>query len=177
VFLILGLGNPGPKYQFTRHNVGFMAVDALADAHGIRLSKHDQNSLFGQGKIGDETVILAKPMTYMNESGLAAMALLRKYHLQVDRMIVLHDEIDLPLGTVKLKRKGGDAGQKGVRSIIQRTGEDEFARIRIGIGRPLDKQDIADYVLSSFEIDERGALGEILEQASIKAEEILKETH
>jgi len=177
VFLILGLGNPGPKYQFTRHNVGFMALDALADAYGIRLSRHDQNALYGQGKIGDETVILVKPMTYMNESGLAANALLRKYHLQVDSMIVLHDEIDLPLGTVKLKRKGGDAGQKGVRSIIQRTGEDEFARIRIGIGRPLDKQDIADYVLSSFEIDERGALGEILEQVSKKVEELLKETH
>ncbi len=177
MFLILGLGNPGPKYQFTRHNIGFLAVDVLAEAHGIRLSKHIQNALCGQGKIGEDSVILAKPMTYMNESGLAAKALLKKYNLQVDKMIVLHDEIDLPLGKVKLKRKGGDAGQRGVRSIIQRLGEDEFARIRIGVGRPLDREEIVDYVLSPFARDERDTLGEILEQATQKVEDVLKETH
>lgn len=115
-------------------------------------------------------------MTYMNESGLAAKSLLRKCNLQADRMIVLHDEIDLPLGKIKLKCKGGDAGQKGVRSIIQRLGDDEFARIRIGVGRPEDRKDIVDYVLSPFERDENETLSMVLEQAVAKVEDILKET-
>jgi len=176
VFLILGLGNPGPQYQYTRHNVGFLALDALAEKYGVRLSKHNLNALWGQGSIGQETVLLAKPMTYMNESGLAAKSLLRKCNLQADRMIVLHDEIDLPLGKIKLKCKGGDAGQKGVRSIIQRLGDDEFARIRIGVGRPEDRKDIVDYVLSPFERDENETLSMVLEQAVAKVEDILKET-
>jgi peptidyl-tRNA hydrolase, PTH1 family len=175
VFLILGLGNPGPRYERTRHNAGFLVVDNLAEKYNIRLGNQKYFSLYGKGSIEGLEVILAKPMTYMNESGKAAKSLLSAFNILPDQMTVVHDDIDLPFGKVKKKFKGGDGGQRGIRSIIQTVGTREFARVRIGIGRPEDKQDIVDYVLSPFSEEGSGQLNESIEQAVQMVEAALNE--
>lgn len=175
MYLILGLGNPGPQYELTRHNVGFLVLDNLAEKHRIPLTQHKHRSLFGQGEIGGHPVVLAKPMTYMNESGRAAQALLNAWNLSPDRMIVVHDDIDLAPGKIKRKFQGGDAGQRGVASCIERLGTDGFARIRVGIGRPENKHQIVDYVLSPFSGGELEQLNEVVEQAVQRVEAILTE--
>ena len=175
VFLILGLGNPGPRYEQTRHNAGFWVIDTLAQKYNIRLGHHKCFALYGKGSIEGYEVILAKPMTYMNESGKAAKSLVSAFGISPDQMVVVHDDIDLPLGKVKKKFKGGDGGQRGIRSTIQSLQARDFVRVRIGIGRPEDKEDIVDYVLSPFSEEDSGKLNEILEQAVQMVEAALKE--
>jgi len=175
VFLIVGLGNPEPQYELTRHNAGFLAVDALAEKHRIILDRHRFNSLCGEGEIDGVPVMLVKPMTYMNESGKAVKAVAASFNLRPDQIIVAHDDIDLPLGKVKAKSGGGSAGQRGVSSIIARLGAEEFARVRIGIGRPEYKGQIVDYVLSPFSEDELQEVGPVLKRATDLIETKLKE--
>lgn len=165
VYLILGMGNPGAQYELTRHNLGFLAVDALVDKHNIKLDQHKYYCQYGSGKISGSEVVVAKPMTFMNESGKAAKALLSALNILPEQVIVVHDDIDLPLGKIKIKHKGGDAGQRGIRSIIERFQTDRFTRLRMGIDRPEIKEDIVDYVLSPFEEDEFPTVNAILEQA------------
>ncbi len=152
-----------------------MAVDTLAEKHRIILDRHRFNSLCGEGEIDGAPVMLIKPMTYMNESGQAVKAVVSSFNLRPGQIIVAHDEIDLPLGKIKTKTGGGDAGQRGIRSIIARLGTEEFARIRIGIGRPEYKGQIVDYVLSPFSEDELKEVGPVLEQAAGLIEIKLKE--
>lgn len=114
--MVLGLGNPGPQYELTRHNAGFLAVDTLAEVHSVSLNQHKHKALYGQGTVNDCPVIIGKPLTYMNLSGRAGRDLLDEAGIAPDRLIVVHDDIDLPLGKIKQKFGGGDAGQKGVRS-------------------------------------------------------------
>ncbi len=173
MYLILGLGNPGPRYELSRHNMGFLAVDALAQKHGIQLGQHRYFSLYGQGEVNGIPVVVAKPMTYMNESGRAVQALLQGLQFSPDRILVVHDDIDLPLGKIKRKSKGGDAGQRGLASIIGTLGTDQFARLRIGIGRPETQDQIVDYVLSPFLDEEISTVNEILEKAVLGIEELL----
>lgn len=173
--MILGLGNPGPRYEITRHNAGFWVVDHLADKFNIRLDRHKYSSLYGRGEIEGLEVVIAKPMTYMNESGKAAKALLSAFNLSPEQMLVVHDDIDLPLGKIKNKLNGGDGGQRGIRSMIQSMRTGEFARVRVGIGRPEDKDDIVDYVLSPFDEEDSGLLGEVIERAVQAVETALKE--
>ena len=173
--MILGLGNPGPRYELTRHNAGFWVVDNLAEKYNIRLERHKYFSLFGKGEVEGLEVVIAKPMTYMNESGKAAKSLLSAFNLSPERMLVIHDEIDFPLGRIKKKFKGGDGGQLGIRSTIQSVRTGEFARVRVGIGRPEDKDDIVDYVLSPFDEQDSGLLNEVMEQAVQTVEGALKE--
>lgn len=173
--MILGLGNPGPRYELTRHNIGFLAVDALAEEHGIKLGQHKYFSLYGQGEINGIPVVVAKPMTYMNESGRAVQAMLQALHFSPDRILVVHDDIDLPLGKIKRKQKGGDAGQRGLASIIGTLATDQFARLRIGIGRPETKDQIVDYVLSPFLDEEIPEVNETLKQAVRGIEGLLEE--
>jgi peptidyl-tRNA hydrolase, PTH1 family len=175
VFLILGLGNPGPRYELTRHNAGFWVADNLADKYDIRLGCHKYLSLYGKGEVDGLEVVIAKPMTYMNESGKAAKSLLSAFNLSPEQMLVIHDDIDLPLGKVKKKFKGGDGGQRGIRSTIQSIRTGEFARVRVGIGRPEDKDDIVDYVLSPFDAEDSGLINETMEQAVQAVEATLKE--
>ncbi|MGP0628796.1 aminoacyl-tRNA hydrolase [Nitrospina sp. 32_T5] len=175
MYLILGLGNPGPQYELTRHNVGFMVVDNLAEKHRIPLNQHKHRSLYGQGKIEGRPVVIAKPMTYMNESGRAAQALLNAWNIPPERMVVVHDDIDLVLGKIKRKFQGGDAGQKGVLSCIERLATDRFGRIRVGIGRPDNKHEIVDYVLSPFSEGEMEPLNHMIEEAVERVEAILTE--
>ncbi len=173
--MILGLGNPGPRYELTRHNAGFWVADNLAEKYNIRLDRHKYFSLYGCGEIEDLEVVIAKPMTYMNESGKAAKALLSAFNISPEHMLVVHDDIDLPLGKIRKKFKGGDGGQRGIRSTIQSIRTGEFARVRIGIGRPEDKDDIVDYVLSPFGAEDSGLLNEVIEQAVQTVEVALKE--
>ena len=175
MLLILGLGNPGPRYELTRHNAGFLVLDNLADKYKIKLTQHKYRSLYGKGEIEGLPVILAKPMTYMNESGKAVKALLSAFNLSPEQILVTHDDIDLPLGKIKTKLKGGDGGQLGIRSTIETLQTREFYRVRIGVDRPEDREDIVDYVLSPFTEEESGLLNNVMNKAVQTIEAALKE--
>ena len=149
-YLIVGLGNPGSRYAATRHNVGFQVVDQVSKTFGITLGKVKSKAIIGEGKLDDKKVILAKPQTFMNLSGQAVAALARFYKVPVENMVVIHDDLDLPLGTLRIRPGGGAGGQKGVLSIIEQLGTPDFARIRFGIGRPPGRMDPKDYVLENF---------------------------
>ena len=165
MFLILGLGNPGPRYDLTRHNIGFIVLDNLAEKYQIKLDQHKHQSQYGLGEIGGLEVAAAKPLAYMNRSGRPVRSLLSALNLSPEQIIVIHDDIDLPLGKIKKKNKGGDGGQLGVRSIVETLRTDQFTRVRVGVGRPEDQDDIVDYVLSPFLDEEMGTLNEVIEQA------------
>lgn len=156
--LIVGLGNPGEQYQSSRHNLGFMILDRLAGHLGISMQKQGFDSAFGKGKLGSEAVILAKPQTYMNLSGIAVAKLMGYFKIEVEDLIVVHDDLDLPFPTLRLKKGGGDGGHKGLSSIIQHSGSSDFLRVRIGIGKPARKSMVEKYVLSSFTEEESRVL-------------------
>ncbi|KAF0234858.1 MAG: peptidyl-tRNA hydrolase PTH1 [Desulfovibrionaceae bacterium] len=168
--LIAGLGNPGPKYARNRHNYGFMSVDALLDAGTSRpLSMGKDGELHALRLPGIEGELLAlKPQTFMNLSGRAVAQVLRFYKLEVADLIVLHDELDIPLGRLRLKMGGGLAGHNGLKSIAAETGSQDFARLRLGIGRPEGKMDVASYVLQDFRSEEQGIVAKVL-PASVAA--------
>jgi peptidyl-tRNA hydrolase, PTH1 family len=174
VDIIVGVGNPGRRYAYTRHNLGFDVVDGLASRYEISMQRLMSEAICGQGKIGSHTVLLVKPQTYMNASGRAVAPLARKYMGAGDCLVVIHDDIDLPLGQIKIKRQGGDAGHLGVRSIIACLGHGEFLRIRMGIGRPVCKAHIVDYVLSAFTPMERQAREEMIAQAVLCVDTLLR---
>ncbi len=135
-WLIAGLGNPGPRYAFTRHNLGFMVVAALAEAWGIPLSRHRLEAVYGQGRAAGRSVVLAQPQTYMNLSGRAVAELLRYFRLSPQSLVVVHDDLDLPAGRLKLAMDGGAGGHKGVLSVANALGSPDFYRVKLGIGRP-----------------------------------------
>jgi PTH1 family peptidyl-tRNA hydrolase len=164
--IIVGLGNPGRKYERTRHNAGFMALDELAKNLHCDVAQDKYHALIGKGRIDSEAAVLAKPQTYMNESGRAVAAILRETYATVSDLIVIHDELDLPLGTVRVKIGGGHGGHNGLRSLIEYLGSPDFIRIRIGIGRPALNMDPADYVLSPFLAEERPAASEAVVKAA-----------
>jgi PTH1 family peptidyl-tRNA hydrolase len=173
VKLIVGLGNPGGRYHATRHNVGFLVIDALAVAHRMALRKELPTAQYGEGAIGIQRVVLAKPLTYMNVSGAAVAALTTHFSIPPDDLLVIHDDLDLVLGRIKLKTKGGDAGHYGVRSVIEHLGTGHFTRLRIGIGRPPTKEDIVSYVLSPFAREELPLLEETVRMAAERVEKLV----
>ena len=162
--LIVGLGNPGSKYLWTRHNAGFMVLDELARRAGIPVTRKTFSGLYGEGSYRGERLLLLKPQTFMNLSGRSVNPALHFHRLSLQDLIVIHDDIDIPFGRVKLKEGGGHAGHNGLRSLMQELGGGQFARIRVGVGRPLHG-DAADYVLSPFGRDEQALLPRILEGA------------
>lgn len=172
--LIVGLGNPGPRYHATRHNVGFLVVDTLAAAHRIALRKRLPTVQYGEGSIGASRVALAKPLTYMNVSGEAVAALRAHFSIPASDLVVIHDDLDLVLGRLKLKTKGGDAGHYGVRSVVEHLGTGDFTRIRVGIGRPATKEEIVPYVLSPFAPDELPVLEGAIRTAVERIEDLLR---
>ena len=172
--LIVGLGNPGKEYLFSRHNVGFMVVDRLADDLGIRIARSQFDALTGDGSISGRRIMLAKPQTYMNLSGGAVSGLLNFYKLEMDNLIVIHDDLDLPFETVRIKKGGGHGGNKGVMSIINQLGSPDFVRVRMGIGKPARKEMTDDHVLGRFNPEEMKALPDILVRAADAVEAILK---
>ncbi|MEO2068395.1 MAG: aminoacyl-tRNA hydrolase [Desulfurobacteriaceae bacterium] len=173
--LIVGLGNPGKKYENTRHNVGWMALDRLALRLGVSFSKEKFKGKLSEISLDDgRKVFLLKPLTFMNLSGESVGELARFYKLQPQEVLVVYDDLDLPLGKLRLRLKGSSGGHKGVLSIEKHLGSREFPRLRIGIGRPLTKEEVVDYVLSPFGKDELPILEESLERAVDCLEEILK---
>jgi peptidyl-tRNA hydrolase, PTH1 family len=164
-FLIAGLGNPGREYRENRHNIGFMAIDRVGIETGIRLSRMQSKALVGAGSLGLQKIVLAKPQTFMNLSGQSVTALLRFYKLTPSQLLVIHDDLDLPLGTLRMRPSGGSAGQKGLASIIEYLGTQDFPRLRLGIGRPPGRMDAADYVLQDFPVAEQMVLKDVLDRA------------
>ena len=175
VYLLVGLGNPGREYRDSRHNVGFMAIDRIASAWDVRLSRAQSKAILGNGVRLGKKVILAKPQTYMNLSGESVSALVNFYKIPKERLLVFHDDLDLPLGSIRLRPTGGSAGQKGIGSIIQKLGSQDFPRVRIGIGRPPGRMDPADYVLQSFGKDEEAVVRIVLDQVLESVEIFLEQ--
>jgi peptidyl-tRNA hydrolase, PTH1 family len=165
-YLIVGLGNPGRDYAKTRHNVGFLVVDELAKRHNITNFTTERKALVADGVINGKRVILAKPQTYMNLSGEAVRGLLDYYKIDMDNLIVIHDELDIPFGTLRLRKTGGHGGQGGMRNIILHLGTQEFGRVRFGIGRPPGKMQASDYVLQKFSDDDQILVQQVVEAAA-----------
>lgn len=163
--LIVGLGNPGRRYAGNRHNVGFQVLDQLATAHGLAFTRSQGQALIATGQIADRPVILAKPQTYMNESGRAVAALVRFYQIDMPNLLVVYDDLDLPFGTLRLRPEGGAGGHHGMESIIAALGRQDFPRLRIGIGRPPGRMDPVDYVLQDFDREQQEFLPELYDRA------------
>jgi len=149
-YLIVGLGNPGREYRLTRHNIGFLLVDRLAEKLSVSFSRVESKALVTKAEYSGSKLILVKPQTYMNLSGQAVGSLLNFYKVPRQNLLVAYDDVDLPLGTIRIRPGGGSAGQKGMASIIERLGSQEFPRLRLGIGRPPGRMQAADYVLQEF---------------------------
>ncbi len=159
--LVVGLGNPGPRYEGTRHNLGFRAVQELADRLGVGITRRGHQSLWGEGRHQGRKIVLALPQTYMNLSGQAVASLAHYYDLEPQRVVVAHDDLDQEPGRLKIALKGGAGGHKGVASIMQHLGSDQFIRLKLGIGRPRYGENIEDYVLSGFYADQRGVFDKV----------------
>lgn len=164
-FLVAGLGNPGRKFEHNRHNVGFMLLNRLASRLGVNFGSVESKALVAKSSFLGERVILVKPQTYMNNSGAAVSSMVHFYRVPMDNLLVAYDDVDLPLGILRLRPSGGSAGQKGMQSIIERLGVEEFPRLRIGTGRPPGRMEAADYVLQDFPSDETELLTDTLDRA------------
>jgi len=172
--IIAGLGNPGDQYRMTRHNMGFLVLDALADDAGITVQKKKFEALLGDGRIGAERVLLVKPQTFMNLSGQSVRQVIDFYQKTPEALIVIHDDLDLPFGTVRIKVGGGDGGHKGGRSIMDHLGGGAFTRVRLGIGKPPFKDDTEHYVLQAFPKADLEALAGVVRKACEAVREILE---
>lgn len=162
--MIVGLGNPGPKYENTRHNIGFAVINRLAAEYGIDLTRVQKNAMTGFGRIADRQVLLVKPLTYMNRSGDSVGPLADYYRIDAADILVVYDDLDLPFGTIRLREKGSAGGHNGMKSLIQHLGSD-LARLRIGVGRPTGRLDAAAYVLLPFRAEESAELDILLAEA------------
>jgi len=170
VFLVVGLGNPGPEYEDTRHNLGFKVIDELARKHGLTALKSKFNSFIGEVNIQQQKIILAQPQTFMNSSGPAVRGMMEWYKLLPRHLILIYDDVDLELGQLRLRDRGNAGGHHGVESVIESVGATEFIRIRIGIGRESMSGDVSDYVLQKIPSSQR----ESLDQAVIAAAEAIE---
>jgi PTH1 family peptidyl-tRNA hydrolase len=170
--LIVGLGNPGRGYAHNRHNVGFTCLNHFARTHGIRFDSKQGRARTGTGEVAGDKVVLAKPQTYMNQSGQSISLLVRKFDIRLNDLIVIHDDLDLPLGKIRLRHNGSSGGHKGVDSIVSELESREFTRIRVGIGRPItdsleiDEDDVIDYVLGDFTPDQERTIAEVIPRVS-----------
>ena len=173
MILIAGLGNPGKEYSSSRHNVGFIVVDEIAKRLGISLKKKSFGSLFAEALLEEQQLMLLKPQTYMNLSGDAVSEAVEFFKIPLKNVIVVHDEIDLPLGSIKIKTRGGSAGHKGVQSIINCLGDGGFVRVRIGIGKPIQKSEVVGHVLSGFEKEKKKIMENMVVRAADAVLEII----
>ncbi len=164
--VIVGLGNPGVRYQGNRHNIGFQVADRLAENNHIPISKKRLKAVYGTGKIDSTEVVLAKPLTFMNQSGEAVRRIVDFFKVGMEDLIVVHDDMDLPFGRLRFKRRGGDGGHQGVRSIIEAIGGNTFRRLKVGIGRPPRGMEVAEYVLCNFDEMQQAHLSEIRSRAA-----------
>src|SRR5271165_5723339 len=173
--LIVGLGNPDPEYQWTPHNLGFMAVDELANRHGIRVSRPEGKALVGRGNLGGQEVLLAKPQTYMNFSGISVKELLGKYELQPADLLVMFDERDLPWGMIRIGERGSPGTHNGAKSVTSAVGTQEFARLRLGCGPDHPVGDLAAYVLRPMKKGELEVAAEMVAMAADAVELLLRQ--
>lgn len=174
LYIIVGLGNPGQKYEGTRHNVGFDTIELLAGKHGIAINKLKHKALSGEGSISGRRVLLVKPQTFMNLSGESVRDIVDWYKVPVGNIIIIYDDIDLPLGKLKVRPKGSSGTHNGMRSVIYQLQSDEFPRIRIGIDKPPEGWELANYVLSRFSSEDRKIVDETIEKAAGAVEELLR---
>lgn len=175
-YLIVGLGNPGREYRYNRHNVGFMLLDRIVERHRLMaFTRRQGKALITTGTVGASGLILAKPQTFMNLSGEAVSPLLRFYNLPLERLLVCFDDIDLPVGTLRLRAEGGSSGQGGMQSIIQQLGTEIFPRLRLGVGRPPGSKAAANYVLKDLRGEELEIMNSTLDKAADAVECFVKE--
>lgn len=172
--LIVGLGNPGAEYRANRHNIGFMAVDLFAKTHAISVNRAKSHAVIGEGRVAGISVILAKPQTYMNNSGFAVGQLLRFYKIPLTNLLVIYDELDIPFGALRLREKGSAGGHNGMRSIIQHIGSD-FPRLRLGIGRPTGQMPASAFVLQNFAPIELPTIQILLQEAVAAVETFVQQ--
>ncbi len=173
MYLVVGLGNPGARYQLNRHNAGFLVVDQLTLQHQIPITQNLFLARIGKGKISGSAVLLVEPQTFMNLSGTAVQRLIDYYRIELDHLIVVHDDLDLPFQTIRLKAGGGHGGHKGLISIIEHLGATDFLRVRFGIGRPQQKSMVEAYVLSPFSEEEMICLPRLLQTAGEAVADII----
>ncbi|MCL6590281.1 MAG: aminoacyl-tRNA hydrolase [Firmicutes bacterium] len=168
MFCFVGLGNPGPQYQRTRHNAGFLVIDRIASQIAVKLNERKFNGIFGIGLVGAEKVLLIKPLSYMNLSGQVTASFVEEYKISLSRLLIIHDDLDIPFGTIRIKLSGSAGGHKGLNSIIHSVGATQIPRLRVGIGRPKssegerEAQDAASYVLTPFTAAEETLIPAIL---------------
>ena len=173
MYYIVGLGNPGLQYENTRHNVGFMTIDYLANKYNIDVRRLKFKSLYGQGEISGHKVMLIKPQTYMNNSGEAVRELRDFYKFDIDKLIVIYDDIDIDFGTIRIRKKGSAGSHNGMKSIIYQIQDDQFPRIKVSIGKKPEKWDLANFVLSGFTKEEVSVLEDEIRLAAESIEIIL----
>lgn len=173
LFAVVGLGNPGKDYSNTRHNVGFDTINLLANRNNIIINKIKYKSIYGEGYIGGKKVILMKPQTYMNNSGMALLDLCNFYKLPLENVIVAVDDIDIEFGTIRIRKQGSAGSHNGLKSIIYHLQSEDFPRVKIGIGNKREGQDLADFVLSRFNKDERMDIDSAIEKAALAIETII----
>ena len=171
MWLVVGLGNPGDDYAKTRHNIGFMVIDALAARFAVSIRQKTTNFVYGRGFIEEQKAILIKPLTFMNRSGIAVWDAIRKYD-DIDNVLVVHDDLDLDTGVIRIKKTGSSGGHNGIQSIIERLGSKDFIRLKIGIGRP-ERGSAEKYVLRRFSKQERPVIDEAIETAADAVQTIL----
>ncbi len=174
MYVIAGLGNPGKQYEFTRHNIGFDTLDFIATQYRLCFSINKYNGLIAEGRIQGEKVLLVKPQTYMNSSGECIERVINAYGLSVDKLIVIYDDMDIDIGKLRIRKKGGAGTHNGMKSIIYQLKDESFSRIRMGIGRPEQKWEIVDFVLSTFKDEQRIIINQTIEKASLATATIVK---
>ena len=175
MYIIVGLGNPGDKYEKTRHNVGFNVIDLLAKEYSIDVSKIKHKALIGEGRVGTEKVILVKPMTYMNLSGESVVDICNYYNIDLENLIVIYDDIDLDVGKIRIRKKGSGGTHNGMRSIVKCLGTTDFPRVRVGVSKPEPGRDLANFVLSRFSKDEEVDLKDGFDKAVKAIDCIIRE--
>ena len=172
-YVIIGLGNPGDEYAKTRHNMGYRALDILSENTGIDIRKSKFHSLIGQGRVAGKKAVLVKPVTYMNNSGTAAREVAMYYDVPSENIIVIYDDIDLPLGSIRIRKSGGAGTHNGMKSVVEQLGTKEFARIRIGVGSADENEDLIDRVIGKVPKEEQPALDRAAAEAAAAAEDII----
>lgn len=174
MYVVVGLGNPGKDYTNTRHNIGFNTVELLAERNGVKLNKIKFQSIYGEGTIGSEKVLLVKPQTYMNNSGITVGEIARFYKLPIKNLIVIVDDVDIEFSSIRIKAKGSAGSHNGLKSIIYHLKDDNFPRVKIGIGRKHPNEDLANFVLGRFSKEETPIIREAIISASEAVESIIK---
>jgi len=175
MYVIVGLGNPGKKYEATRHNVGFDVLDYLSVKLDIQVNKIKHKALIGEGRLGQERIVLVKPQTYMNLSGESVMQVLSYYDVPLDNLIVVYDDIDTDAGKIRIRKKGSAGTHNGMRNIIFLSKDDNFPRVRVGVGRPENGRDLANYVLGRFPKDEKKMMVSVIKNAGDAVETMIKD--